>query len=120
MTSGSCQNASPWIHVNNRSVTGLPLLENLLTHTTIGAILNTGNSVGNPFRNDNIGSKSWAGDIVACNVRRLCSNWSLSFSLKKTRERGDYTGTGLNCGIYAQNLLVPNAFGDPASFYKYQ
>jgi hypothetical protein len=120
VASGSCQNASPWIHVNNRLVTGLPLLENLLKYTTIGAILNTGNSVGYAVRKDNIGSKSWAGDVVVSNVRRLCNGWSLSFSLKKTRERGDYSGTGINCGIYAQNLLVPNAFGDPASFYKYQ
>ena len=122
VTSSSCQNASPWIHPNNPnvSVADPTLLENLLEKLAIGALLNTGNSVGNPVRNDNVGSKCWGDDIMVSNVRRLCNGWSLSFSLKKTRERGDYTGTGLNCGQYAQNLLTANAFGDPASFYIFQ
>ena len=117
MTSCSCSNASPW---DDLAIASNTLLDGLLANAAIGALLNTGLCTGYRFRDGNIGSKSFADDIMVSNVRRLCSGWSLSFSLKKTRERGDYSGTGLNCGLYAQNLLVANAFGDPASFYKYQ
>ena len=117
VTSCSCSNASPW---DDLAIASNTLLKHLLQEAAIGALLNTGLCIGYRLRDDNIGSKCWADDIMVSNVRRLCNGWSLSFSLKKTRERGDYSGTGINCGIYAQNLLVANAFGDPASFYKYQ
>ena len=119
VTSDSCQNGSPYAHPFGSSST-FTLLENLLMHSSIGAILNTGNGIGYDLRDDNVGDKTWANDLVVSNVRRLCRGWSLSWSVKKTRQRGDYSGRGINCGIKAQNLLSINAFGDPASFYVYE
>ena len=96
------------------------LLPNLLKNAAVGALLSTGNGIGNSYRTDSIGKKTYCDDIMVSNVSKLCSGWSLSWSLKKTRTRGDYSETGINCGLKAQNLMTSNAFGDPASFYVFQ
>ena len=96
------------------------LLPNLLANVAVGALLSTGNGIGNPWRTNSIGKKTYCDDIMVSNVSKLCSGWSLSWSLKKTRTRGDYSGKGTNCGLKAQNLMTSNAFGDPASFYVFE
>lgn len=120
VTSDSCQNASPWPHPNSTGRMLARLLPNLLKNAAVGALLSTGNGIGNSYRTDSIGKKTYCDDIMVSNVSKLCSGWSLSWSLKKTRTRGDYSGTGINCGLKAQNLMTSNAFGDPASFYVFQ
>ena len=120
VTSDSCQNASPWPHPSSSGGLATELLPNLLANAAVGALLNTGNGIGNAYRTNSIGKKTYGDDIMVSNVSKLCSGWSLSWSLKKTRTRGDYSGKGTNCGLKAQNLMTSNAFGDPASFYVFE